>query len=172
MPLFWFMISANRIRRIKEKKNCFDVWLGPNPRTQQTTCIPMIGCISTELHGIWMFEIPPLLLKKWATIGSLSQNLFNQLHAKGEWLIILESLKKKKRKKKVNSQWPQPSTKQKWYSYELKRIYIYQWCPFGALASNFSGWLAHLGNTCLLSSSLPTLMRLLPWGDLGFYLYL
>ena len=29
-----------------------------------------------------------------------------------------------------------------------------------------------MGNTCLLSPSLPTLMRLLPRGDLGLYLYL
>ena len=34
MLLFWFMSFTNEIKRIRDKTFCFDVWLGPNPRTQ------------------------------------------------------------------------------------------------------------------------------------------
>ena len=67
-----------------------------------------------------MSEFPHLLLKKWATTGSLSQNMFCQLLAKGNWLTILESLKKKNK----HGQRLQPLTKQTWCSYKLKRIHI------------------------------------------------
>ena len=56
-----------------------------------------------------MSKFPSLLLKKWAMTSSLYQNLFCQLQAKGEWLTILESLKKKNKHG---------------CTYELKRIYI------------------------------------------------
>ena len=95
MPLFWFISFVNGIKRIREKKFCFDVRLRPNPRTRHTSRIHGAGCNSEELCGIRMSEFLPLLLRKQATIGSLSQNLFCQLQAKGEWLTILESLKKK-----------------------------------------------------------------------------
>ena len=46
----------------------------------------------------WDFVCPNshlYCLGKWATASSLSQNLFWQLQAKGEWLTILKSLKRK-----------------------------------------------------------------------------
>ena len=97
------------------------------------------GCNSEELRGIRMSEFSSLLLEKWAMTGSLSQNPFCQLQVKGEWLTILESLKKKLKIKKK---------KKRRFSYELKQPnkgaftnlkgYIYLWFPSGALASNFS----------------------------------
>ena len=95
MPLFWFMSFANRIKRIRAKTFCFDIWLRPNLHTRHTSRIHGAGCNSEEFHGIHMLEFLPLLLWKRATTGSLSQNLFCQLQAKGEWLTILESLKRK-----------------------------------------------------------------------------
>ena len=106
---------TNRIKRIRDNTFCFNIRLRLNPCTLQTRCN------SVELHGIRMSEVPPLLLGKWVRIGSLSQNLFCQLQAKGKWLTILESLKKKNK----HGQWPQPLTKQTRCSYELKWIYIY-----------------------------------------------
>ena len=110
-------------------------------------------------------RIPPLLLEKWSTTGSLSQNLFCLLQAKGEWLIILESLKKKD-KQRCFYKLKQPN--KQGCSYKLKRLYI---CG------------VHLGlwpqtspnGLCLLSFpslSLPVLVRLLSRDDLGLYLYL
>ena len=106
-----------------------------------------------------MFELPPLLLGKWATIGSLSQNLFCWLQVKGEWLTILESLKKKTNK--ANSHNHQPNKKR--HFYELKRIHI---CGVH---------LRLLPQTSLGGTYLPSLLilvRLLPHGGLGLYLYL
>ena len=120
MPLFWFVSFANEIKRIRYKTFCFDVRLGPNPCTQHIKCIHGAGCNSAELLGIHMSKFPPLLLRKWATIGSLSQNLFCKLQAKGEWLTILGSLKKKNNQ----GQWPQPPNKQMRCSYKLEMIYI------------------------------------------------
>ena len=100
MPIFWFVSFANRIKRIRDKTFCSDVRLAPNPCSRHTSCIHGAGCNSGELCGICMSEVPLLLLRKRATIGLLSQNLFCHLHANGKWLIILESLKKKKKKKK------------------------------------------------------------------------
>ena len=108
MPLFWFVNSTNGIKRIRDKTFCFVVRLRPNLRTWQTTCIHGTGCNPIELRGIRMSEFPPLLLRKRATTSPLSQNLFCQLQAKGEWLIILESLKRKNKQ----GQRPQPSNKQ------------------------------------------------------------
>ena len=102
-----------------------------------------------------MSKFPPLLLKKWAMTGSLSQNLFCQYQAKDEWLTILELLKRNKKQGKR----PQPLTKTidqtnkvllKGYIYIYTHTHIYLWCPFGALALNFSRWLMLLDNTCLL----------------------
>ena len=42
------------------------------------------GVTREELRGIHMFKFPHLLLGKRATMGSLFQNLFCQLQAKGE----------------------------------------------------------------------------------------
>ena len=120
IPLFWFMSSNNKNKRIRDKIFCFDIRLGPNPCTRHTTCIHGVGCNSAELCGIRMSEFPPLFLGKQAMIGSLSQNLFCQLQAKGEWLTILESLKKKNK----HGQRLQPSTKQIRCSNELKRIHF------------------------------------------------
>ena len=117
----WAPLSEfKRIKRIGNKIFCFNVQLRPNLCTWQTTCIHGVGCNSIELRGIHMSEFPPLLLRKRATTGSLSKNLFCQLQAKGEWLTILKSLKKKNK----HVQWPQPSTKKTRCSYKLKR-YIY-----------------------------------------------
>ena len=132
MPLFWFVTFTHRMKRIRDKIFCFDIRLEPNLRTRHTTHIKWARCDFVESHGIHMSEFPPLLLKKRATTGSLSQNLFCQLQAKGEWLTILESLKKKTKKQ----------TNKQRCSYELKMIYIYIYiylcCPSGFLASNFS----------------------------------
>ena len=106
MPIFWFVSFVNKIKRIRDKTFYFDVRFRPNLRTRHTTCIHRAGWNSAELHGIHMSELPLLLLGKWVTIGSLSQNLFCQLQAKCEWLTTLESLKKKKKKKT----WPTTST--------------------------------------------------------------
>ena len=110
MPLFWFVNCANGIKRIRDKKICFDIRLGLNPRIWLISCIHRAGCNPKELGGICMFELPPLLLEKWAMTGLLSHNLFFQLQAKDNWLNILKSLKKKKKNKQ--GQRSQPSTKQ------------------------------------------------------------
>ena len=56
--------------------------------------------------------------------------------------------------------------KQTWCSYELKND-TYVWCPSGVLSSNF----LMACTFCLPSLSLLVLVRLLPQGDLGLYLY-
>ena len=68
----------------------------------------------------------------------------------------------KKKKKKVLLQ---AQTNKRGCSYKLKSIYI---CGvhLGLLPQT------SLGGTCLPSLSLPTLVRHLPWVDLGLYLYL
>ena len=81
------------------------------------------GTTSKSCLGFRMSEFPPLLLEKRATASSLSQNLFWQLQAQ---------------------------TIKQGCSYELKQPnksaltslkgYIYLWCSFEALASNFSEW--------------------------------
>jgi len=78
------MSSANGIKKIRDKKFCFDVWLGPNPHTQKTIRIHRAGCNSAKLCGICMFEVLGVLLGKRVMIGSLSKNLVCQLQAKGE----------------------------------------------------------------------------------------
>ena len=169
MPLFWFVSFTHRMKRIRDKIFCFDIRLEPNLRTRHTTHIKGARCDFVESHGIHMSEFPPLLLKKRATTGSLSQNLFCQLQAKGEWLTILESLKKKKKKKKnkqrCSYELKQPNKQR--CSYDLKRMYIY--------GVHLGLWpQTTLGGLHLISSpslSLLVLMRLLPKGDLGLYLY-
>ena len=142
MPIFWFVSFVNKIKRIRDKTFYFDVRFRPNLRTRHTTCIHRAGWNSAELHGIHMSELPLLLLGKWVTIGSLSQNLFCQLQAKCEWLTILESLKNKKNK---HGQRSQLSTKKTRCSYELKSIHLY--CVhFGLLPKTSPG------GFCLLSS--------------------
>ena len=95
MPLFWFVSFFDGTKRIRDKIFCFDIRLEPNPYTRHTSHRHREGCNSKELRGIRMSEFPPLLLGKRAMTGSLSQNLFCQLQGKGEWLTILESLKRK-----------------------------------------------------------------------------
>ena len=142
MPIFWFVSFVNKIKRIRDKTFYFDVRFRPNLRTRHTTCIHRAGWNSAKLHGIHMSKLPLLLLGKWVTIGSLSQNLFCQLQAKCEWLTILESLKNKKNK---HGQRSQLSTKQTRCSYELKSIHLY--CVhFGLLPKTSPG------GFCLLSS--------------------
>ena len=135
MPLFWFVSFANRIKRIRDKTFFFIVRLRPNPHTRHTSRIHRAGCNSGELRGIHMSEVPPLLLEKQVTTGSLSRNLFCHLQVNGKWLIILESLKKKKRKQIRVLLWANPINN--------KRIRSL-WCPSGALASNFFEWLSPL----------------------------
>ena len=53
MPFFWFMNLANKIKRIRDKTFCFDVWLGPNPRTQHTSCMHGVGC-NLRANGEWI----------------------------------------------------------------------------------------------------------------------
>ena len=154
------MSFASGIKRIRDKTFYFDVQLGPNTHTRQTICIHRVGCNSAKFHEIRMFEVPPLLLRKYAMTGLLSHNLFYQLQAKGKRLTILESLKRKTNM--ANSLNHQPNKQGslmslKGYKYIYIYIYIYLWCPSRALASNFSGWLVPLGNTCLLSLSLSLL---------------
>ena len=161
------MSFANGIKRIRDKTFCFDIWLKPNLHTWHTTRIHRARYNSAELRGIRMSEFPPLLLRKWAMIGSLSQNLFCQLQAKSKWLTILESLKKKNK----HGQRPQPLIKQTRCSYELKRIHIcgvhlglLSWTSLGGLCLwiilvfpiiiSASGWLWSL------SLSLPLLLCL------------
>ena len=95
MPLFWFVSSANGIKRIRDKTFWFDTRLKPNPCTRQTTHVHGVGCNSTELRGILMSEALLVLLEKRAMTASLSQKLFCQLQGKGTWLTIKESLKGK-----------------------------------------------------------------------------
>ena len=154
MPLFWFSSFANRIKRIRDKTFCFDVRFRPNPCTRHTSHIHGVGCNSGELCGISISEVPHLLLRKQAMIGSLSQNPFCHLQANSEWLTILESLKKKKEKKKKKTNkgtlWANPTNN--------KRIWPL-WCPSGALASNLSSSLL----------ALPFLVRLLPLVDFSLF---
>ena len=53
MPFFWFMNFANKIKRIRDKTFCFDVWLGPNPHTQHTSCMHGVGC-NLQANGEWL----------------------------------------------------------------------------------------------------------------------
>ena len=141
MPLFWFMNFANVINIIKDKTFCFDVQLRPNPRTWHTTRIHMARCNSAKLREICMFKFPPLLLEKRAIAGLLSQNLFCQLQARGKWLTILESLKKKKKKTNMANDRNYQPNKQgalislKWY------MFVVSIC---SSCINFSRWLAPL----------------------------
>ena len=98
MLLFWFMSFTNEINRIRDKKICFDVWLGHNPHTRHTSRIHGARCNFEELRGTSdMSEVPPLLLGKRAMTSSLSQSLFYHLQVNGKWLTILESLKEKEK---------------------------------------------------------------------------
>ena len=160
MPLFWFVSFANGIKRIRDRTFCFDVQLGPNPHTQHTSCIHGAGCSSEELRGIHMSKVPPLLLEKWATTGSLSQNLFCHLQANGKWLTILESPKKKK--KKTNKGCSYELTQQITKGYSLCGVYL------GLLPQTSPGDL-FLSSSSLLS--LPFRVRLLTRVDLGLFLY-
>ena len=91
LPLFWFVSSANKIKRKRDKIFCFDVRLKPNPSIWQTTCIHGVGCNFEKLCRIRMSEVPQVLLEKWVITDSLSKSLVCQ----GKWLIILESLRRK-----------------------------------------------------------------------------
>ena len=75
---------------------------------------------------------------------------------------VIHYLESLKRKKKVLLQ---AQTNKQGCSYKLKSIYIYG--VHLELLPQTS-----LGGTCLPSLSLPTLVRHLPWVDLGLYLYL
>ena len=159
IPLFWFVSFTNRIKRIRDKIFCFDIWLGLNPRTRHTSCIHGMGCNSKELRVIRMSKVPHLLLKKQVTIGSLSQNLFFHLQANGEWLIILESLKKKKEnKERCSYKLTQQTTK----GYSLCGVHL------GLLSQTSSSVLFLLSSSLLCLSFL---VRLLPRVDLGLFLY-
>ena len=159
MLLFWFVSFINGIKRIRDKTFCFDVQLEPNPCTRHTLRIHGARCNYEELRGIRMSKFPPLLLGKWAMTGSLFQNMFCHLQVNGEWLTILESLKKKKENKQG-------------CSYELTQ----QTTKGYGLCGVHPGLLPQtsLGDSLLLPSSLlslPFLVRLLPWVDLGLFLY-
>ena len=144
------MSFAHGIKIIREKTFCFDVRL---IHAQVHAYNTYTWGKAAESRGIRMSKSPPLLLRNWAMMGLLSQNLFCQFQAKGEWLTILESLKKKNKQR---------------CSYELKMIYI---CGvnLGLLPQTSLCGLRLLSSPSLY---LPILMRLLPWGDLGLYLYL
>ena len=79
-------------------------------------------------------RIPPLLLGKWSTTGSLSQNLFCHLQENGEWLTILKSLKKNKKTKKKTKQTRMLLRANPTNTKRIQSL----WCPSGALVSNFS----------------------------------
>ena len=163
MPLFWFSSFANRIKRIRDKTFCFDVRFRPNPCTRHTSHIHGVGCNSGELCGISISEVPHLLLRKQAMIGSLSQNPFCHLQANSEWLTILESLKKKKEKKKKKQtralfELTQQTTK----GYGLCGAHL------GLLPQTYPGDLFLLSSSLL---SLSFLVRLLPWVGLSLFLY-
>ena len=160
MPLFWFMSFANGIKRIRDKTFCFDIQLRLNPCTQHTSHIHGAGCNSKELHGIRMSKVPPLLLGKWATTSSLSQNLFCYLQANGKWLAILESLKKKKKKYKQGCSYE--LTQQTTKGYSLCDVHP------RLLPQTFPSDLFLLSSSLI---SLPFLVRLLPRIDLGIFLY-
>ena len=143
-------------------------------RTQHTSCLHRARCNSEELLRIQMSEFPPLLLRKQATIGSLSQNLFCQLQAKGKWLTILESQKKERGAlRSLNKQTKVlllAQTNKQGCSYEFRRIYIYLWCPSGALASNFSRW--YLSSISISTCFGEALASGWPWSlSLSLYLF-
>ena len=77
-----FVSSTTGIKRRRDKKFCFDVRLGPNPSTRQTTCIHGAWCNSEELRGIRMFEVQWVVLRKQVATSSLSKSLFCQLSSK------------------------------------------------------------------------------------------
>ena len=159
MPLFWSVSFANGIKRIRDKTFYFDVRLEPNPHAWHTSCIHGAGCNSEKLRGIRRSEVSPLLLGKWAMTCSLSQKLFCHLQANGEWLTILESLKKNKENKQGCSyELTQQTTK----GYSLCGVHL------GLLPQTSSGDLFLLSSSLL---SLPFLERLLPWVDLVLFLY-
>ena len=55
-----------------------------------------------QLQGVtWDSYVRSPTFVAWAMIGSLSRNLFCHLQANGEWLIILESLKEKRKQTMV-----------------------------------------------------------------------
>ena len=158
MPLFWFVSFANEIKRIRDKTFYFDIWLEPNPCIWHTSRIYGAGCNSKKLRGICISKVLPLLLEKWATTCLLSQNLFYHLQANGEWLTILESLKKKRKQTRVLLQ-ANPTNNKRYNLYGVHPGFLPQTSP---------------GDLFLLSSSLlslPFRVRLLPRVNLGLFLY-
>ena len=127
------MSFVDGIKRIRDKTFCFDIRLGPNPHTRHTSHIHGAGCNFGGLRGIRMSKVSPFLLEKWAMTSSLYQNLFCDLNTNGEWLTILESLRKKKKTNK-GALWANPKNN--------KRIQSL-WCPSRVLALNFSGRLIY-----------------------------
>ena len=126
------------------------------------TCIHGVGCNSTELRGICMFEFPPLLLRERATTGSLSQNLFCQLQAKAKWLIILESLKRKTNMTNNCNHQPNKQDALRSLKGYISMVSLWGSClKLLRVACTF----------CFSSLSLPVLVRLLPWSDPRLYLY-
>ena len=120
------MSFANEIKRIRDKTFCFDTWLRPNPCTRHTSHIHGAGCSSRELRGIRMFEVPPLLLGKWATTFAIPEFV---LPLASKWWVT-------KKKKENKHGWTYELTQQttKWYSLCGVCLRLF--------ASNFFGWLA------------------------------
>ena len=128
----------------KDTKYFFNVSLGPNPRTQQTTCIHGAGCNSEELRGICMFKVPRVLLRKRVMIGSLSRNLVCQLSSKRQVTHYPRVTKKEKQT------WPTALTINQTNKVLLraKRIHLYgvhlRPCLNLLLVALASGWLPSL----------------------------
>ena len=98
MPLFWFISFVIGIKRIRDKTFCFNVRLGTNPHTQHTSCIHGAGRDFAKLCGIHLFEFPPLLLGKWATIGWISRTCFANCKQKVSGSLSLKAVAHLKRK--------------------------------------------------------------------------
>ena len=155
IPLFWFISSANGIKRIRDKTFCFDVWLGPNPHTQ-------LMANNTHTWGgvqlcrvVWDSYVRSPTFVTWETSNDRFTILEPVLSIVSKrWVTHYPRVTKNEKQT-----WPTFATinQNKQGAFTSLKGYIYIWCPSGAFASNFSRWLVPLGNTCLLSLTLSLL---------------
>ena len=119
MPLFWFMIFTNRIKRIRDKTFCFDIRLRPNPRTWHTSRIHGVGCNSEKLRWISYVQISTFVAQDMRSNKFALPELVLPIVSK-RWVTHYPRVNKKKNKGALTSL----NKQTRGCSYELKRIHI------------------------------------------------